>query len=91
MATNGGGSSPGTSEAELQLGRRVGVGCFTTFIGVVTGGMVGVLVGRIVESLKKAPSCEGVPTCNWTTYWVAGAVLGAVTLPTLVLMRMRRR
>ena len=91
--TNAGGDPNigGTSDADLALGRRVGVGCFATFIGMVTGGMVGVLLGRVVEWLRKAPTCTGVPICNWTTYWLAGAILGAVTLPTLVLMRMRRR
>lgn len=80
-----------TSETDLKLGRNVGVGCFATFVGVWSGGMVGVLVGRIIEGLKRAPSCEGLPTCNWYVYAGIGALIGAVTLPTLVLMRLRRR
>ncbi len=53
--------------------------------------MVAVLVGRIVEGLRQSPSCEGLPICNWTSYALVGAVLGAVTLPVLALRRLRRR
>ena len=71
--------------------RNVGVGCFTTFVGFWSGGMVAVLIGRVVEGLRQSPSCEGLPICNWTSYALVGAVLGAVTLPVLVLSRLRRR
>ena len=53
--------------------------------------MVAVLIGRMVEGLRQSPSCQGLPICNWTSYALVGAVLGAVTLPVLVLMRLRRR
>jgi hypothetical protein len=52
--------------------------------------MVAVLIGRIVEGFRGSPSCEGVPICNWTTYALVGAVLGAVSLPILVLRRLRQ-
>ena len=53
--------------------------------------MVAVLVGRFVEGLRQSPSCEGLPICDWTSYALVGSVLGAVTLPVLVLRRLRRR
>jgi hypothetical protein len=76
---------------EDRTARNIGVGCFATFVGFWSGGMVAVLVGRIMEGLRQSPSCEGLPICNWTSYALVGAVLGAVTLPVLVLRRLRRR
>jgi hypothetical protein len=76
---------------EDRTARNIGVGCFTTFVGFWSGGMVAVLIGRMVEGLRQSPSCQGLPICNWTSYALVGAVLGAVTLPVLVLMRLRRR
>ena len=93
---SGGGEEPQRPQsapevAEDRTARNIGVGCFTTFIGVSSGGMVAVLVGRIVEGLRQSPSCEGLPVCNWPSYALVGAVLGAVTLPVLALRRLRRR
>jgi len=81
----------GTDDATLRLGRNIGLGCFSTFIGGMSGGMVGVLVGKIVEGVKRSPSCEGLPICNWYVYAGIGAVVGLVSLPALVLVRLRRR
>jgi uncharacterized membrane protein YdcZ (DUF606 family) len=76
---------------EDRTARNIGVGCFTTFVGFWSGGMVAVLIGRIVEGLRQSPSCDGLPICNWTSYALVGGVLGAVTLPVLVLRRLKRR
>ena len=77
--------------AEDRAARNVGVGCFTAFIGLWSGAMVAVLVGKIVEGIRGAPSCAGLPICNWHVYAAVGALLGALSLPTLVLSRLRRR
>jgi hypothetical protein len=74
---------------EDRTARNIGVGCFTAFAGFWSGGMVAVLVGRIVEGIRGSPSCEGLPICNWGTYAVVGALIGATTLPVLVLRRLR--
>ena len=85
----GSGSSPATPED--RSARNIGVGCFTTFIGLWSGAMVAVLIGKFVEGLRGAPTCEGMPMCNWYAYAAVGAVVGAVSLPLLVLTRLRRR
>ena len=85
-----GGPVPMSNEDAIAFGRRFGVGCFSLFVGLWSGGMVGVLVGKFIEGARRAPSCDGLPTCNWYVYAGIGAALGAVTLPALVLWRLRR-
>ena len=71
-------------------GRNVGIGCFMTFIGMVSGSMIGVLLSKIVAWFAKAPSCPDIPTCDWHVYAGIGALLGAVSLPTLVIRRIHQ-
>ncbi len=60
-----------------------------TVLGGLSMAMVGVLVSSAVAFWTKAPRCDGIPTCNWQVYAGAGLVIGAVTLPVLVLNRLR--
>ena len=78
-----------TPPAESRTGRNVGVGCFGVLMGFFSGGMFGVLVAKIVDFFTRAPSCAGLPSCDWAQFFFAGALLGAVTLPTLILLRLR--
>lgn len=88
---SGGGPSPEQGgEVEDRTARNIGVGCFTTFVGFWSGGMTAVLIGKIVEGVRGAQACEGLPICNWPVYAAVGALVGAVTLPLLVLSRLRR-
>ena len=80
--------SPGTSDAEIARGRRIGVGCFSTFIGFWSGGMVGVFVGKIVGNVRGCVPTEGLPACDWYYFAAVGMILGALTLPILVLRRL---
>jgi hypothetical protein len=81
----------GTPDEETNaLGRRIGVGCFSLFVGTWSGAMVAVLIGKAVEGARRAPGCEGLPTCNWYVYAGIGAAVGAVSLPALVFWRLRR-
>ena len=72
-------------------GPYLGVGCLTAVGGGVGGGMIGVLVAKIVGALIR---CTGDPEsgapCNWTTFWVWGAGIGVILLPAVALWRMRR-
>ncbi len=79
-----------SNDDAIAYGRRVGIGCFSLFVGLWSGGMVGVLVGKFIEGARRAPTCEGLPICNWYVYAGIGAAIGAVTLPVLVLWRLRR-
>lgn len=87
-------AQPGTDEELARadaLGRKLGVGCFTGFLGAVSFAMVAAYLSKLFAILTRA-KCEvdGIPSCNWH-YWAAiGAAVGAVTLPTLVLSRLGR-
>ena len=70
---------------------RIGVGCFTTFIGAISGAMVGVLVAVGVTFGTRCQPLEGLPACDWHIFAGWGALIGALTLPTVVLWRLRRR
>jgi len=69
----------------------LGVGCMTAVAGLVAGGMIAVLVAKIVGSIHgcKADAETGAP-CDWATYWTWGARIGVVLLPTVVILRMRK-
>jgi hypothetical protein len=73
------------------IARNIGVGCITTFAGFFSGGMVAVLIAKVVGSMGGCKPPEGLPACNWWVYAGVGAVLGALTLPVLALSRLNRR
>lgn len=79
------------NEDAIAFGRKFGLGCFTFIIGGFSGGMVAVLLGMGIEGLRRSPRCEGLPVCNWYVYVAIGAAIGALSLPALVLNRLRRR
>lgn len=68
----------------------VGVGCFTAFAGWWSGGMIAVLIAKIVGAVQGCPAGEHGQPCNWYIYAAVGAVVGAISLPTLALRRLRR-
>ena len=84
------GTAAKVSDAEMLRMRNLGIGCFTTVIGAPSGAMVGVLVAKFVGIAQKCVPAEGLPACNWYWYAIVGAAIGMTTLPTLVLLRLRR-
>ena len=52
--------------------------------------MIGVLVGKIVGNVRRCAPIEGTPACDWYLFALAGMILGAITLPILVLRRLSR-
>jgi len=71
--------------------RYFGVGCFTAVAGFAGGGMIAVLVAKIVGAITKctANAETGAP-CNWYTYWFYGAVAGTILLPAISITLLRR-
>jgi hypothetical protein len=64
--------------------RVAGIGCFMAVIGAFSGGMIAVLISMGVAKVTGAPRCDGIPTCDWHYYWGAGALVGLISLPWLV-------
>ena len=82
-------SSLELSRGELAA-RNFGVGCVTTVAGLFSGGMIAVMIGKLVGSVQGCKPPEGLPACNWWVYAGIGAVVGALTLPVLALRRLNR-
>ena len=86
----------GTSEAEQHQADRpqpayFGIGCLTALAGFAGGGMIAVLIAKIVGALTRcAADAETGAPCNWGTYWIRGALIGMILLPAVALWRLRR-
>ena len=82
--------STGTPLPEDRVGRNIGVGCFTFFIGAASGAMSGVFLGKAVGFFTRCEPIAGLPACDWNVFAGWGALIGALSLPTLALWRLRR-
>ncbi len=69
--------------------RTLAIGCFMVPLGFFSGGMIAVFVSKVIAYATRAPSCDGVPTCNWLEYMLVGAAIGALSLPALVVRTLR--
>ena len=81
---------PVPERTEHRTATYVGVGCFTAFAGWWSGGMIAVLVAKVVVMVQRCPAGEHGQPCNWYLYALAGALIGAISLPVLALRRLRR-
>ncbi len=70
--------------------RLAGLGCFSFVVGGFSMAMVGALVSLAVQRITRGPVCQDIPACDWYIYAAWGAAIGAVTLPVLVLNRVRQ-
>ena len=53
--------------------------------------MIAVLVAKVVGAARScAPDAETGAPCNWTTYWMWGALIGLLVVPTIAIWRMRQ-
>ena len=76
--------------SEDRVGRNIGVGCFTCFIGGASGAMVGVGIGKLTGFFVRCTPVPGLPACEWWVFAGYGAAIGAISLPILALWRLRR-
>ena len=77
------------AQSEPQSGPpKAMIGCLMVPVGAVSGAMIAVLLSKIVAYFMKAPSCPDIPTCDWYIYAGIGALLGALSLPALVIRRL---
>jgi hypothetical protein len=69
----------------------LGVGCLTAVVGVAGGGMIAVLVAKVVGAFQGCAAAPdtGAP-CHWGTYAVVGMGIGLITVPSIAMWRLRR-
>ena len=58
--------------------------------GFFSGAMVGVLIGKFVGMARRCVPEPGLPVCDWHLFAFFGGLLGAISLPVLVLWRLRQ-
>jgi hypothetical protein len=81
----------GQGETNTTRWEYLGVGCFSTFVGFAGGGMIAVLVAKAAGALVRCPTeAETGAPCNWLTYAVFGALIGAVVVPSVSIWFFRR-
>ena len=65
--------------------RKVAIGCFTAWLGLASGAMVAALLSKLAALVTRSPDCSGLPSCNWYIWAGFGGIIGAVSLPVMVL------
>lgn len=79
----------GTAAPKGSTWSYIGVGCITVPIGFFGGGMIAVLIAKVVGGIQHCPPPEGLPACNTWEYLYPGALIGLVGLPLLSVLRLR--
>ena len=83
--------SAGSGETSEGVWPYLGVGCLSAVSGIMAFGVIAVLVAKGVGYAGHcAADAETGAPCNWLTYWLRGAVLGMIVVPTFVIWRMRK-
>ena len=68
--------------------RIAAIACFMAVVGGVSLAMVGVLVARFYSWVTGCPYVAELPACDWGRFAAIGGLIGAVTLPALVVRRL---
>jgi len=86
------GREPGPPTAGEHEGwQYLGIGCVTAVAGFFGGGMIAVLVSKIVGAVQRCPAdAETGAPCNWFVYAGIGALIGLVAMPATTVYLFRR-
>ena len=91
MTDSQGGQGSEQGQTPHEGWQYLGVGCLSAVIGLVGGGMIAVLIAKIVGAIGKcAPDKETGAPCSWTDYWTWGARIGLVLVPIVSIWLFRR-
>jgi hypothetical protein len=81
----------GSGETSEGVWPYLGVGCLTAVSGMMAFGVIAVLLAKAVGWASHcAPDADTGAPCDWLTYWLRGAILGMIIVPTFVIWRMRK-
>ena len=85
----GGAGSPG--DPNEGIWPYLGVGCITTVSGFFGGGMIAVLIAKIVGAATSCtPDAETGAPCNWFNFALVGALAGMIMFPAVATFLLRR-
>ena len=79
-----------TESGRASAGAFVGAGCFSAIAGFFGGGMIAVMIAKVVGSVRGCKPPDGLPACDWGHYAIVGMLVGVVALPLLSIMRLTR-
>lgn len=81
----------GDPNDRVPAGALVGVGCLTAMSGFFGGGMIAVLIAKLVGFFTKCQATDGTPACNWLMFALIGGAIGLIVLPTISIWRLKGR
>jgi hypothetical protein len=55
------------------------------------GGMIGVGIAQIVDTVTGCKAASDLPSCNTFPYFIGGGIFGALVMMVLIQWRIRRR
>jgi hypothetical protein len=70
---------------------RLAIGCLLLPGSFFGGGMIGVGIAQIVDTVSGCKAAADLPSCNTFSYFIGGGVLGAIVMIVLIQWRIRRR
>jgi hypothetical protein len=70
---------------------RLAIGCLLLPGSFFGGGMIGVGIAQIVDTVTGCKAASDLPACNTFPYFLGGGILGAVVMIVLIQWRIRRR
>jgi len=81
----------GDAPDDVSAWGTAGVGCIGAVAGFFGGGMIAVLVGKLVGSVRGCAPANGLPACDHAAYLTVGSLTGLVLVPAVSVWLMRRR
>lgn len=72
------------------MAKFAAIGCVMGVAGFFSGAMVAVLVARFYSWTTHCQYDVELPACHWETFAGVGGLIGLVTLPGMILFRLRR-
>ena len=80
----------GATDAATDGPRRGCIGCLTLVSGFFGGGMIALLVKKMIDKVTRCTPPEGLPVCDWHVWFFPGGIVGAVLLTGVAMWRLRR-
>ena len=70
---------------------RLAIGCLLLPGSFFGGGMIGVGIAQIVDTVTGCKAASDLPSCNTFPFFLGGGIVGAIVMIVLIQWRIRRR